>query len=157
MATPAEDPKDATERTRMLNRAALASLPFDDTRDFEDARRGFLGSLSEVEIKNDQGRVVWSLRDYAFLADEHAPPTVNPSLWRQARLNMQHGLFEVTQGVYQVRGFDLSNITFIEGERGYVVIDPLISAEPAAAGIGGHLFAQSHRPLWRRARRRRRA
>ena len=96
MAAFAEGRKDATPITQAHNRAVLDALPFGDTRDFEDARRGFLGTLPEVEIKNDQGRVVWSLRDYAFLGDEHAPPTVNPSLWRQARLNMHHGLFRVT-------------------------------------------------------------
>ena len=147
MATPAEDPKDATERTRMLNRAALASLPFDDTRDFEDARRGFLGSLSEVEIKNDQGRVVWSLRDYAFLADEHAPPTVNPSLWRLARLNLNHGLFQVTDRIYQIRGFDISNMTVIEGDRGVIVIDPLISTEVARASLELYTQHRGRRPV----------
>src|SRR5437773_1486255 len=147
MATPAEDPKDATERTRMLNRAALASLPFDDTRDFEDARRGFLGSLSEVEIKNDQGRVVWSLRDYAFLADEHAPPTVNPSLWRLARLNLSHGLFQVTDRIYQIRGFDISGMTVIEGDRGVIVIDPLISTEVARASLELYTQHRGRRPV----------
>ena len=147
MATPAEDPKDATERTRMLNRAALASLPFDDTRDFEDARRGFLGSLSEVEIKNDQGRVVWSLRDYAFLADEHAPPTVNPSLWRLARLNLSHGLFQVTDRIYQIRGFDISSMTVIEGDRGVIVIDPLISTEVARASLELYTQHRGRRPV----------
>src|SRR2546427_6675996 len=147
MATPAEDPKDATQRTHMVNRAALASLPFDDTRDFEDARRGFLGSLSEVEIKNDQGRVVWSLRDYAFLADEHAPPTVNPSLWRLARLNLSHGLFQVTDRIYQIRGFDISNMTVIEGDRGLIVIDPLISTEVARASLELYTQHRGRRPV----------
>ncbi|HEU5194545.1 MAG TPA: alkyl sulfatase dimerization domain-containing protein, partial [Methylomirabilota bacterium] len=86
-------------------------------------------------IKNAQGRVVWSLRDYGFLDEETAPPTVNPSLWRQARLNMHHGLFEVTAGLYQIRGFDLSNMTLIEGDEGLIVIDPLISTEVAEAGL----------------------
>ena len=72
--------------------------------------------MPEVEITNEQGRVVWSLREYAFLVEETAPPTVNPSLWRQARLNMHHGLFRVTDRVYQVRGFDISNMTLIEGD-----------------------------------------
>ena len=93
MVGPAENPKDATPATEAQNRAVLDALPFGDAQDFEDARRGFLGTLPEVEIKNDKGRVVWSLKEYAFLGDEQAPPTVNPSLWRQARLNMSHGLF----------------------------------------------------------------
>ena len=92
--------------------------------------RGFISSIPEADIPG-----AWSLKPYAFLADETPAPTVNPSLWRQARLNMQHGLFEVTKGVYQVRGFDLSNITFIEGDEGYVIVDPLTSAAPAAAAL----------------------
>src|SRR3989441_1960472 len=147
MATLAEDPKDATQRTHMVNRAAAASLPFAATRDFEDARRGFLGSLSEVEIKNDQGRVVWSLRDYAFLADEHAPPTVNPSLWRLARLNLNHGLFQVTDRIYQIRGFDISNMTVIEGDRGLIVIDPLVSTEVARAALELYTQHRGRRPV----------
>lgn len=96
MTVLAQDTKDATPITHALDRAVLDALPFADTRDFEDARRGFIGSLPEVEIKNDRGRVIWSLRDYAFLSEEQSPPTVNPSLWRQARLNMNHGLVQVT-------------------------------------------------------------
>ena len=103
MAADAPAPKDATPITAAQNRAVLGALPFDDTEDFEDARRGFLGTLPEVEIKNAQGRVVWSLRDYAFLAGPDAPPTVNPSLWRQARLNLANGLFEVTERDGRVR------------------------------------------------------
>jgi alkyl sulfatase BDS1-like metallo-beta-lactamase superfamily hydrolase len=150
MTAPAHDPKDATSVTRALNRAVMDALPFGDTQDFEDARRGFLGSLPEVEIKNDRGRVVWSLRGYAFLAEEHAPPTVNPSLWRQARLNMSHGLFQVTDRIYQIRGFDISNMTIIEGDRGLIVIDPLISTEVARAGLDLYL---AHRGGAHRGRR----
>jgi len=101
MASHGEAPKDATPTTRAQNRAVLDALPFGDAQDFEDARRGFIGSLPEVEIKNDKGRVVWSLKEYAFLTEEQAPPTVNPSLWRQARLNMHHGLFLVTDRIYR--------------------------------------------------------
>jgi alkyl sulfatase BDS1-like metallo-beta-lactamase superfamily hydrolase len=147
MADSARGPKDATPITHAQNRAVLDALPFGDTQDFEDARRGFLGTLPEVEITNDQGRVVWSLRDYAFLGDEHAPPTVNPSLWRQARLNMHHGLFQVTDRIYQVRGFDISNMTLIEGEKGLIVIDPLISTEVARAGFALYTQHRGRRPV----------
>jgi alkyl sulfatase BDS1-like metallo-beta-lactamase superfamily hydrolase len=147
MADPVDGPKDATASTQALNRAVLAALPFDDTRDFEDARRGFLGSLPDVEIKDERGRVVWSLREYAFLAGEHAPPTVNPSLWRQARLNLSHGLFQVTEGIYQIRGFDISNMTVIEGDRGIVVIDPLISSEVARAALALYTEHRGRRPV----------
>ncbi|MBI4253963.1 MAG: MBL fold metallo-hydrolase [Candidatus Rokubacteria bacterium] len=147
MAAPIEGPKEATPTTRAHHGAVLDALPFGDTQDFEDARRGFLGTLPEVEIKNDQGRVVWSLRDYAFLGDEHAPPTVNPSLWRQARLNMHNGLFQVTDRIYQIRGFDISNMTLIEGDRGLIVIDPLISTEVARAGLDLYMQHRGRRPV----------
>src|SRR5437867_2105477 len=147
MAAQALGSRDATAITRALNRAVLDALPFADTQDFERARRGFLGSLPDVEIKNDQERVVWSLRDYAFLGDEVAPPTVNPSLWRQARLNMNHGLFQVTDRIYQIRGFDISNMTVIEGDRGLIVIDPLISTEVARAGLELYTDHRGRRPV----------
>jgi alkyl sulfatase BDS1-like metallo-beta-lactamase superfamily hydrolase len=142
-----EDPKDATPVTRAKNRAALEALPFADTQDFEDARRGFLGTLPDVEIRNAEGRVVWSLRGYAFLGEEQAPPTVNPSLWRQARLNMGNGLFQVTDRIYQVRGFDISNMTLIEGDRGVIVVDPLISTEVARAGLDLYRWHRGPRPV----------
>src|SRR6185312_3336845 len=97
--------------------------------------RGFIATLPKVEFRNADGRIVYSLEDYAFLASEQAPDTVNPSLWRQARLNMNHGLFQVTDRIYQVRGFDISNMTIIEGNRGLIVIDPLVSTEVARAGL----------------------
>jgi alkyl sulfatase BDS1-like metallo-beta-lactamase superfamily hydrolase len=138
---------DATPVTIARNRTVLDALPFGDTRDFEDARRGLLGTLPEVEIKNAEGRVVWSLREYAFLAEEQPPPTVNPSLWRQARLNMSHGFFQVTDRIYQVRGFDISNMTVIEGDRGIIVIDPLISTEVASAALELYRRHRGNRPL----------
>ena len=145
--TPAPGPRDAEPLTAALNRAVLESLPFADTQDFDDAGRGLLATLPELEIKNDQGRVVWSLRDYAFLADEQPPPSVNPSLWRQARLNMHHGLFQVTDRIYQIRGFDISNMTLIEGDRGVIVIDPLISTEVARAGLALYRQVRGDRPV----------
>ncbi|HET8530070.1 MAG TPA: MBL fold metallo-hydrolase, partial [Methylomirabilota bacterium] len=147
MTADAEGPQDATPATRAHQRAVLDALPFADTQDFEDAARGFVATLPEVSIRNAQGRVVWSLRDYAFLATAEPPPTVNPSLWRQARLNLHHGLFQVTERVYQIRGFDLSNMTIIEGERGLIVIDPLISAEVARAGLALYREHRGARPV----------
>ena len=147
MATGAPAPKDASPITAALNRAVLTSLPFADTQDFDDARRGLVATLPEVEMKNDQGRVVWSLRDYAFLADEQAPPTVNPSLWRLARLNLIHGLFQVTDRIHQIRGFDISNMTVIEGDRGLIVIDPLVSTEVARAALELYTQHRGRRPV----------
>src|SRR5258705_4764144 len=147
MAAPLPGPKDASPITAALNRAVLDALPLADTQDFDDARQGFVASLPEVEIKNDQGRVVWTLRDYSFLADEHAPPTVNPSLWRLARLNLNHGLFQVTDRIYQIRGFDISNMTLIEGDRGLIVVDPLMSTEVARAGLELYTQHRGRRPI----------
>src|SRR5215470_19182329 len=147
MPSSSQDPKNATAATQALNRAVLDTLPFADTQDFEDARRGLIGSLPEMEISNETGRVVWSLKEYSFLGAEEAPPTVNPSLWRQARLNMHHGLFRVTDRLYQIRGFDISNMTIIEGERGLIVIDPLISTEVARAGLDLYFTHRPRRPV----------
>ena len=140
-------PRDATPLTAARNRAVLDALPFADRQDFEDAARGFIATLPEVEITNAQGRVVWSLRDYGFLAAEEAPSTVNPSLWRQARLNLHSGLFHVADGIYQIRGFDISNMTLLEGERGVIVIDPLISTETARAGLELYYAHRGRRPV----------
>src|SRR4051795_8849553 len=98
-----EAPKQASSAVVAQQAAMLRALPFSDTADFDDAARGFMGTVENARITNAQGRVVWSLEPYGFLTHEEAPATVNPSLWRQSRLNMNHGLFEVVPGVYQVR------------------------------------------------------
>ena len=90
--------------------------------DFDNTRRGFIATLPHAEILNAKGHVVWTLRDYDFLENQEPAPTVHPDLWRHARLNMAHGLFKVTERIYQVRGFDVSNITFVEGEEGTVLL-----------------------------------
>jgi alkyl sulfatase BDS1-like metallo-beta-lactamase superfamily hydrolase len=125
---------------------SVAALPFDDTQDFEDARRGFVGRLDPCVIRDADGRVVWDNESYRFL-DGPAPATVHPSLWRQSQLNAIDGLFEVVPGIYQVRGFDLSNVTFVEGETGVLAIDPLISAETAAAALGLYRTHRGDRPV----------
>ena len=117
------------------------ALPWDDTTDFDNADRGFIASLSPCVIKAADGRVVWDNDVYAFL-DGPAPTSVHPSLWRQSGLNAKQGLYEVVPGIYQVRGFDLSNISFIEGDAGIIVIDPLVSTEVAAAALD---FYRAHR------------
>lgn len=127
-------PKDATEATRKAQAETAASLPEDTNEDFDLARKGFIGTIPNAKVLNDAGHAVWDMSRFDFIKDD-APDSVNPSLWRQAKLNSLHGLFKVTDGVYQVRNFDLSNITFLEGDTGYIVIDPLISAEPAAAAL----------------------
>ena len=138
------EPKDATEATLRANAALKASLPADDGSDFELAKRGFIATIEGGKILGEGGRVCWDMSSFAFEDTEDCPPTVNPSLWRQARLNALHGLYEVTPGVYQVRDFDISNITFIEGDEGVIVIDPLTSAECAAAALA--LYRQHRGP-----------
>ena len=140
-----EAPKEASVSVVAQHAATLKALPFSDTNDFDDASRGFLGTLENARITSVQGRVVWSLEPYGFLADAEAPATVDPSLWRQSRLNMNHGLFEVVPGVYQVRGLDIANMTLIEGECGVIVVDTLT--------VGGRndLYPHPYRSLGRRA------
>jgi alkyl sulfatase BDS1-like metallo-beta-lactamase superfamily hydrolase len=106
---------------------------FEDRDDFAASDRGFIAALDPMVITADDGRVVWDM-DWGFL-DAECPSTANPSLWRQAQLTAKHGLYKVTDGIYQVRGFDMSNMTLVEGETGVIVIDPLISEEVAAAAL----------------------
>lgn len=133
--------KGATEATRAAHAEMAARLPADDGADFRLAKRGFIGSIQDADVPG-----AWSQAPFAFL-DGERPDTVNPSLWRQAQLNALHGLYEVTPGVYQVRGFDISNITFIEGREGWIVIDPLTSAQPAAAALKLLREAKGDRPV----------
>ena len=115
-------------------KTGLISADRSDRTDFTHADRGFIGALEPMVIKAADGRVVWDMDSWGFL-DADCPDTVNPSLWRQAQLTAKHGLYEVTDGIYQVRGFDMSNMTLVESDHGVIVIDPLISAEVAAAAI----------------------
>ena len=131
-------PKDATASVRKQHAATLATLPFSDNRDFDEASKGFLGTRDNVRITTADGRTAWSLEEYGFLSEEKAAPTVNPSLWRLARLNMNHGLFEVVPGVYQVRGFDVANMMLIESDSG-VIVTP-----PRKAGFAFYATAPAH-------------
>ena len=135
----------ASETIREQNRAASSGLPFADTKDFDDARRGFVAPLAGP-VRDATGRVVWDSSSYDFLRGE-CPDTVHPSLWRQSQLVSVGGLFEVVEGIYQVRGLDLSNVTFVEGETGVIVVDPLISAETAAAALALYREHRGDRPV----------
>jgi alkyl sulfatase BDS1-like metallo-beta-lactamase superfamily hydrolase len=142
-----ETPKAASAPVVAQHAATLKALPFSDTRDFDEASRGFLGTVENARIASAQGRVVWSLEPYGFLSEAEAPPTVDPSLWRQSRLNMNHGLFEVVPGVYQVRGLDIANMTLIEGDSGVIVVDTLTSIEGARAAMQLYFQHRGKRPV----------
>ena len=118
-------PKPATEATKAVNRAFLERLDFSDRQSFEDAKRGFIASLDPITIPHDAGnRAAFDLEAAKFLGND-APDTANPSLWRQAQLNANHhGLYEVVDGIYQIRSFDIANMTLIRGDTGWVIIDP---------------------------------
>ena len=141
------EPKEATSAVIAAQSSMLDALPFADTADFADAARGFLGTIEDAKVTTAQGRTIWSLAPYSFLDAEDAPPTVNPSLWRQAKLNMHHGLFEVVPGVYQVRGLDIANMTLIEGETGVIVVDTLTSIEGARAALELYYQHRGVRPV----------
>ncbi len=125
-------PRTAEPATAAHNAAVRSARNFGDDADFSRASRGLLAQLSPAIIADANGTVVWNQEQFAFL-DEQCPAEANPSLWRQAQLNRNHGLFEVVEGIYQVRGYDLSNISFVRTETGWIVIDPLTSATTAAA------------------------
>jgi alkyl sulfatase BDS1-like metallo-beta-lactamase superfamily hydrolase len=129
-------PKPATQATRNIQASFRNKLNFEDRQSFKDAEKGFIASLSPMTIAHDRtGKPAYDLEALSFLDDE-APDTVNPSLWRQAQLNAgHHGLFEVTDGIYQIRSFDIANMTLIRGEKGWIVIDPLTSSETSRAGL----------------------
>lgn len=131
---PALENKDASPATIQAQKAAAATLPAEDGRDAEFARRGFVATLDQPVIRNAQGKPVWNLAAYDFVSGT-APLTVNPSLWREMTNLRHHGLFQVSDGVWQVRGFDVSNMTLIRGNTGWIVVDPLTTRETAAAAL----------------------
>ena len=145
--SPREKPKDATASVVARQAAVRKALPFSDIADFDDASRGFLGTIENAKVLSTSGRTVWSLEAYGFLSEAEAPATVNPSLWRQSRLNMNHGLFEVVPGVYQVRGLDIANMTLVEGDSGVVVVDTLTSIEGARAAMELYFKHRGKKPV----------
>lgn len=124
----------ASDATKEANAALKEFLPFDDTRDFENAERGFIASLETGKVMTADGGVSYDTTQFEFLEGD-APDTVNPSLWRQSKLNAMDGLYEVGDGIYQVRGIDLANMSFIRGDSGWIVVDPLTMTETAEAGL----------------------
>lgn len=127
------EPKQATQHTTLMNTNVREYLNFNDIEDFELARKGLLLQKDNVVIKTVDGkRDAWNLDQYSFLKND-CPDSVNPSLWRVSQLNMIHGLFEVVPGIYQVRGYDIAYITFIQGETGWICMDPITCDETSSA------------------------
>lgn len=131
---PSLDPKPASAATVAAQRAVAARLPAEDGRDADFAARGFIATRADPVIRNAAGKLVWNLASYNFMGGA-APDTVNPSLWRHTGLLRKHGLFKVSEGVWQVRGFDVSNMTIIRGQTGWILVDPLTAKETAAAAL----------------------
>lgn len=124
----------------------MTDLPFSDRTDFDNADRGHIASRTPGIVTNAQGQAVWDGDVFSFL-DGQCPPSVHPSLWRQSQLCAKQGLYEVAEGIYQVRGLDLSNMTLVEGDKGVIVIDPLISNETAAAALALYREHRGDRPV----------
>ena len=145
--TPKESPKQASAPVIAQHAATLKALPFSDTRDFDDAERGFLGTIENAKVTSPQGRTVWSLEPYGFLAAEEAPATVDPE--PVAAVAPQHASRPVRggAGVYQVRGLDIANMTLIEGDHGVIVVDTLTSIEGARAAMELYFQHRGKRPV----------
>ena len=140
-------PRDASKSVRTAMRTCSRACRF-TTRAISMTRNAaFSAPIRMRKLLGGQGRTVWSLKPYGFIDSEEAPPTVDPSLWRQSRLNMHHGLFEVVPGVYQVRGFDIANMTLIEGDTGVIVVDCLTTIEGARVALDLYFEHRGRKPV----------
>lgn len=127
--------KDATLATVAANKTWYDLLDFDDTSEWDNATRGLIAAPEELEIRDATGRVVWSQKAYAFVEEAIAPGSANPSLWEDTRNNHAYGLFKVIDGIYQVRGYDMANLTLVEGKRGWIVFDTMMTVECSRAAM----------------------
>ena len=140
---------------------AKSKLPFSDIRDFEEQKKGLIAPMKEMKIMADAGHVAWDMERFQFLDKQEEFDSIHPSLLRQSVLNNNYGLYEVIPGIYQVRGFDLSDISFVRGKTGWIVIDPLVSAEPVRAAwelfqkhigeglpVSAVIYSHSHADHW---------
>jgi alkyl sulfatase BDS1-like metallo-beta-lactamase superfamily hydrolase len=153
--------KAPSEHTLRVLREARRTLPFSDRRDFDELKKGFIAPMKDLKIMADAGHVAWDMERYQFFNEREDFDSIHPSLTRQSKLNMNYGLYEVIPGIYQVRGLDLSDISFVRGRTGWIVIDPILSAETARAAwklfqehVGGGLpisaviYSHSHADHW---------
>jgi alkyl sulfatase BDS1-like metallo-beta-lactamase superfamily hydrolase len=153
--------KAPSEFTRAILEQARGTLPFVDRRDFEERAKGFVAPMEELQIMADAGHVAWDMEPFQFLDEDREFDSIHPSLLRQSRLNQNYGLYEVIPGIYQVRGFDLSDISFVRGKTGWIVFDPLVSAEVVRAAwqlfqehvgeglpVSAVIYSHSHADHW---------
>ena len=130
------EPKPASEYTIQVNSAFYSLLDFEDTSEYENAVRGLIDAPASLTLTDADGKLIWSQDAYSFLDDyEKAPGTANPSLWENTKNNHVYGLFEVTKGIYQVRGYDMANLTVIKGDTGWIVFDATMCVETAQAAM----------------------
>jgi len=139
--------RPAEPAVKAAHAAALNELPFSNREDFDDAGRGFVATLPHALIKDAAGNAVWDMDAYSFLEADAPPDVVHPSLWRISQLNCRHGLFQACERVYQIRGFDIANITIVEGDSGIIVVDALSCAETAKAGMELYFQHRGTRPV----------
>ncbi len=153
--------KAPSKFTKEILAKAKITLPFGDKRDFEELEKGFVAPMKELKIMADAGHVAWDMERFQFLNEDREFDSIHPSLVRQSRLNNNYGLYEVVDGIYQVRGFDLSDISFVRGKTGWIVIDPLVTAEVVRAAwklfqehvgeglpVSAVIYSHSHGDHW---------
>jgi alkyl sulfatase BDS1-like metallo-beta-lactamase superfamily hydrolase len=153
--------KAPSKFTLDILKKSKATLPFADKRDFEEQKRGFIAPMKDLKIKAEDGHVAWDMERFQFLNQQAEFDSIHPSLLRQSVLNNNYGLYEVIPGIYQVRGFDLSDISFVRGKTGWIVIDPLVSAEVVQAAwklfqehvgkglpVSAVIYSHSHGDHW---------
>ena len=130
-----KDKKGATEFTRQINENVYQLLDFNDKQEEEFATRGFITAPDSLQIAGSNGNIVFNQDAYDFVRGTEAPDSANPSLWRNTQLNAYYGLFEVQEGIYQVRGYDLSNLTFVKSDNGWIILDCLATENTARAAL----------------------
>lgn len=129
------DKKPATTITKQINEDVYQVLDFDDTQEEEFAKKGFITAPDSLQITDDDGNVIWNMDNYDFVRDADSPDSANPSLWRNTKSNANYGLFQVSDDIYQVRGYDLSNMTFVRTDNGWIIMDCLASSDTAKAAL----------------------
>ena len=129
------DKKPATTITKQINEDVYQVLDFDDTQEEDFAKKGFITAPDSLQITDDDGNVIWNMDNYDFVRDADSPDSANPSLWRNTKSNANYGLFQVSDDIYQVRGYDLSNMTFVRTDNGWIIMDCLASSDTAKAAL----------------------